>query len=173
MTETYLHSPIKIKKNITVKKNIKIMKKVFKHIGHNDHGITEKQLEFIQNNKELLGLLNGTLIKKIIQLPKGIGTVKSALYGPKAGDNPIAEKDVFYIKRGGRKGPTRMINKPTRLTSTICVIGIKNGPAFTMYGTQSDKPSPMEIWDNKMKFLSNNEQEEIRKFWEEHAISSY
>ena len=173
MTETYAHSPIRIKKNITVKQNIKIMKKVFKHIGHNDHGITKKQLEFIQKNKELLGLPNGTLIKKIIQLPKEIGTVKEALYGPKAGDNPIAEKDVFYINRGNRKGPTRMINKATRLTSTICVIGIKNGPAFTMYGTQSDKPSPMEIWDNKMNFLSNKEQTEIIEFWKEHAISSY
>lgn len=149
------------------------MKKVFKHIGHSDHGITKKQLEFIQHKRVLLEFSDGTFIKMVIELPQNIGTVESSLYGPKSGDKPVMEKEVFYKRRGNRNGETRMLDKPKRLVSKICVIGIRNGVAFTMYGTQSDKPSPMEVWDKKFKYLSSNEQEEIRKFWKEHAISSH
>jgi hypothetical protein len=149
------------------------MKKVFKYIGHSDHGITKMQIEFIQQNRDLLELPDGTFIKKIIELPKNIGTAESSLYGPESGDKPVMEREVFYIRRGKRNGATRMIDKPKRLVKKICVIGIRNGIAFTMYGTNSNKPSPMEIWDKKFKYLSYNEQEEIRKFWNEHAISSH
>ena len=66
-----------------------------------------------------------------------------------------------------------MLDKPKRLARKICVIGIRNGVAFTMYGTNSNKPSHMEVWDRKFKSLPNNEQEEIRRFWKEHAISRH
>ena len=76
------------------------------------------------------------------------------------------------MERGARNGRTRMIKKPKRLTNRVTVIGIICGPAFTMYGTQSDKPSPMEVWDKKFKSLSINEQKEIKIFWKQHAIAS-
>ena len=149
------------------------MKKVFKHIGHNDHSITKKQVEFIQQNRVLLEILDGTFIKMVIELPQYIGAVESSLYGPESGDKPVMEREVFYIRRGKRSGETRMLDKPKRLARKICVIGIRNGVAFTMYGTNSNKPSPMEVWDRKFKSSPNNEQEEIRRFWKEHAISSH
>jgi hypothetical protein len=149
------------------------MRKAFKCIGHNDHGITQKQFEYIQNHQIFKIKKEGELVKEIVILPKELGLVLSSLYGPSIGDGVIKESEVFYMERGGRNGRTRMIKKPKRLTNRVTVIGIICGPAFTMYGTQSDKPSPMEVWDKKFKYLSSNEQEEIRKFWKVHAISSY
>lgn len=40
------------------------MKKKFKYIGHSDHEITKKQIEFIQQNKDLLKLPDVTLSKR-------------------------------------------------------------------------------------------------------------
>ena len=91
------------------------MKKVFKYIGHSDHGITKKQIEFIQQNRDLLEFPDGTFIRKIIALPKNIGTAKSSLYVPESADKPVMEGDVFYIRRGKRRGVVRMIGKPKRL----------------------------------------------------------
>ena len=40
-----------------------------------------------------------------------------------AGDIPIKESEVFYAKRGNRKGKTRFINAPFRQVKYLCVIG--------------------------------------------------
>jgi hypothetical protein len=56
-------------------------------------------------------LPDGTFIKKIIALPKNIGTAESSLYGSESGDKPLMERDVFYIRRGKRSGATRMIDR--------------------------------------------------------------
>lgn len=91
-------------------------------------------------------------------MPKNIGTAKSSLYGPESADKPVMERDVFYIRRGKRSGVARMIGKPKRLVKYICIIGIRNRIAFTMYGINSKKPSLTEIWYKKFKSLSHNEQ---------------
>jgi len=148
------------------------MRKAFKYIGHNDHGITQEQFEYIQNHEIFKIKKEGEFVKEIVILAKELGLVLSSLYGPSVGDGVIKESEVFYMERGARNGKTRMIKKPKRLTNRVTVIGIICGPALTMYGTQSDKPSPMEVWDKKFKSLSINEQKEIKIFWKQHAIAS-
>jgi hypothetical protein len=147
------------------------MRKAFKRIGHNDHGITHEQFEYIQNHEIFKIKKKGDFIKEIVTLPKELGLAMSSLYGPSVGDEVIKESEVLYMARGQRNGETRMIEKPKRLTNKVCVIGIINGLAFTIYGTQSDKPSPIEVWDKKFLSLSSNEQKGIKKFWKQHAIA--
>ena len=148
------------------------MRKAFKYIGHNDHGITQEQFEYIQNHEIFKIKKEGEFVKEIVILTKELGLVLSSLYGPSVGDGVIKESEVFYMERGMRNGKTRMIKKPKRLTNRVVVIGIICGPAFTIYGTQSNKPSPIEVWDKKFRSLSIKEQKEIKKFWKQHAIAS-
>ena len=145
--------------------------KTFRIIGHTDHGITKSQINFIQHNSELLKLKNGEFIKRAVSIPKELGFAPSSLYGPNAGDSIIAENQVFYQNRGKRKGMSRLIRAPKRLAQNLCVIGVKGGVCFTIFGTQSSIASPMEPWDKKFKHLSKNEQKYVVKFWKEHALA--
>ena len=147
------------------------MKKVFKYLGHNDHGISKIQIDFIQNHPDLLKLEDGKLIRSIIKVPNELGRIYSALYGPNAGDDPIKESDVFYAKRGNRMGETRFIRAPLRQVSCLCVIGVKSGPCLTIYGTQSTKLSPIEPWDKRFKRLNNKQKIYVLKFWKQHALA--
>jgi len=133
--------------------------------GHLDHGLTVAQLAFI--------LDQFVLAKEFgihqITLPDELGTVESALYGPLAGDEPVAEGDVHYAVRGSRKGKSRLVNRPTRQTNQMVVVcGPHDGfdcILYTAYG--GPKGAPKEPWD----CAEGPEREAAEKFWSEHALA--
>lgn len=86
--------------------------------SHMDHGFTETQWAFIfAKYADKTAFFIDTF-----ELPEDLGTVTNELYGPTAGDLPIAEQDVFYAKRGDRKWDSRLIELPKRPTKFVRVI---------------------------------------------------
>lgn len=156
------------------------MKDKFK-LRHADHGLSDQQIDwvFAQCKKKSLGFHVFA-----VPLPDDIGEVKSALYGPEAGDPPIGENEVVYQKRGKRPGPSRLVDRPHRpATHMVVVVRVDScsdpfraGPTlcwreyvvFTAYGTQASRPTPREWWDTSMK---PHEAVESAKFWSEHALA--
>ena len=141
---------------------------VFPEVAHDDHPITDQQMEWIQTHPDLLAEPNGTFLIKVLTMPEELGTIPSGLYGPAAGDGPIMEEDVVYEERGDRKGSSRKVNMPNRPARNICVIGRKGIVAFTIYGTQSSEPSPKEPFDS---FANEEERQKSIDFWSRHALS--
>jgi len=144
--------------------------KVFPYIGHDDHPITSEQLEFIQTHPELITLEEGTFVCKVLSLPEYLGTIPSALYGPDAGDEPITEEQVVWLKRSDRDQSSRCIELPDRPAKNVCVIGIIGKTAFTIYGTQSKTPAPREPWDDSIE--TTEEAAHSFQWWSEHALST-
>ena len=141
---------------------------VFPEVAHDDHPITDQQMEWIQTHPDLLAEPNGTFLIKVLTMPEELGTIPSGLYGPVAGDDPVKEEDVVYFTRGDRKDKSRKINLPNRPARNICVIGRKGIVAFTIYGTQSSEPSPKEPFDS---FANEEERQKSIDFWSRHALS--
>ena len=146
------------------------MEKNFPTIAHNDHSVSDEQMEWIQNHSKFKSLENGTFVCEILTIPEELGVIPSALYGPTAGDSPVTEKEVTYKIRNGRDDLSRMIDKPMRSAHNICIIGLVGKVAFTLYGTQSDTPALREPWDESLN--TEKEIEEAQKFWSEHALST-
>ena len=141
----------------------------FPKVAHDDHPMTDEQLDWIQNHPEIAKLPKGTFICKVFEIPKELGTMPSSLYGPSAGDEPVSEDEVTYVVRGLREKGSRMIDKPVRPATNVCVIGLVGDVAFTLYGTQASTPAPKEPWDTGI--LKDDELAEAKKFWNEHALS--
>jgi hypothetical protein len=117
-------------------------------LAHDDHDLQPEHLAFID---EALSDWDGSFMVQVLPLPDTCESLPSALYGPSVGDEPIDEDQVTYETRNTRRGPSRLINAPTRLARNLAVIGmrIESGALmlFTAYGTQADFASPREWWD--------------------------
>ena len=57
------------------------MKKNFPNIAHNDHSVSDEQMEWIQNHSKFKSLENGTFVCEILTIPEELGVIPSALYG--------------------------------------------------------------------------------------------
>lgn len=135
--------------------------------SHLDHGLSKAVLAHLKRKyKGCTGFMLET-----ITLPKNLGTVESALYGPAAGDAPIRDSQVYMSGRGlDRTWKSRMVKAPMRQTRKLTVIAGPMGPdvpcgLYTAYGGPA---APREPGDPSM-----NEQEtaEAVEFWSVHALA--
>ena len=136
-------------------------------IAHADHGLEQSHLAFIDT---LLKGWDGTFVIMHEDLPDECPSLLSGLYGPAAGDEPVAEEHVFYEKRGNRPGPSRIIEMPERPCRKLVVIagpGREETMIFTAYGSPAQ--APREWWDVSMK---PHEAIVAATFWSQHALAS-
>ncbi len=140
-------------------------------VFHTDHGITEKQMEFIKNqipDMKASTLSNGAL-NWSITIPKMFGSVPCGLHGPAMGDSPVAESEVERLARGDRAWTDRLVDRPYREVDFIQAIGIYDSDEdvyvlFTVYGGPLAPQNPDDP--------SNVEKEKATEFWNQHALSS-
>lgn len=148
--------------------------KIIVGVSHVDHGLTAKQVEYI----EKLFAGRDAFFLETIELPKEVGTVPCGLYGPVMGDDPIGENEVKYIVRGNRRCTSRVkadnvISAGMRETNKLTVIA---GPAehngeklpcvlYTAYGGPA---APREPGDTTIPTWEGVQ--EARKFWAEHCL---
>ena len=132
--------------------------------SHLDHALTTAQLSHVLK----VFADKAEFFNETIELPPELGLVPCALYGPLVGDAPVTE-GAYRAIRGNRKAPSRMIDRPVRLTNKLTVIA---GPhdglecvLFTAYG--GPKGAPKEPQDCE----DGEERERSEAFWAEHALA--
>jgi hypothetical protein len=135
------------------------------HKSHLDHNLTFGHLKLVL---ETFGAREGFAIEQLT-LPAGM-ELPSGLYGPLVGDDPIPEDAVTRASRNGRPTLSRLIDKPTRPSSTATVIfgPDANGVTvlYTMYGGPA---APREPDDPSLS--EEAERQEARDFWAVHALA--
>jgi hypothetical protein len=133
-------------------------------IYHADHGISMETIERLVEQLNPSGFFIRT-----VELPPNHPPVESLLYGPLAGDPPITEDEVEYLVRGNRAGPSRMVNRPRRMTRTVTIIGEATPEQVEVYTCYGGLPAPREPWDPSLS--SPEEKRESVDFWSTHALA--
>lgn len=141
-------------------------------IFHADHGVSPETLQRVidlmvqeQGRRLVPGLFIYTR-----PLPEGAPSVENALYGPKSGDAPVAEADVFYAKRSEDRPESRMIDLPKRLTRTVTVIGVYAPAGVTVYTVYGGPAAKREPGDKSLS--TEAEKQAAIDFWAEHALAA-
>lgn len=115
-----------------------------------------------------------TFFKTTVEMPKSLPALDNALYGPAAGDPPVAEADVVYIHRPGGKsrlGKSRMVRRPMRKTRAITVIaGPHDGHPMVVYAMHGGYAAEREPFDEDIS--SPAQQTAANAFWAEHALAT-
>lgn len=140
---------------------------MIKHdISHLDHGLSNEQVAYIF--RRFAG--RAEFFKETIRLPDELGTVPSALYGPAAGDPPVASVEVVHRPRAGRATPSRIVpGRPVRPSQLVTVIaGPSGGHACVLYTAHGGPLAPKEPDDPT---LTDAERPESIAFWAEHALA--
>lgn len=133
--------------------------------SHVDHGLSEQVIALIL---ERFGAHEGFGIHTL-EIPEELGEVKCALIGPLTGHPPVTADQVYFKRRDGRAGESRMVDRPLVSTRLVTVIhGYHNGETilFTAYGGPC---APRERYDHT---LSPEERQESIAFWEQHALAT-
>ena len=133
-------------------------------VYHADHGVNADQMDHIKH--ELGKTAPQGFFIKTVKIPRSLGKVRNALYGPASGDAPVAESEVSYRPRGDRPWSDRVVSWPTRPVDYVQVIGTREGDKFTLFTVYGGPLAPLHPEDP-----SNRDVEASRKFWSEHALS--
>lgn len=134
--------------------------------SHLDHHLTPAHIEWmLEAFQDRVGFFIQTMT-----LPDHLAEVPCGIYGPSVGDEPVPESEVTYIVRGARKCASRVVDRPSRMTRTLTVIGgptENDGPCvlYTAYG------GPLAPREPGCPSLDSYEAiEEARAFWKQHAL---
>lgn len=141
---------------------------------HDDHGITDGQMEFIRNvvvNDETIEYDEGTngFFKREIEITDdSLLPVPCGLYGPAMGDEPVTDDQVFFLKRNDRQWYDRCISAPVRPVAYVQVIGQKNEnenfTVFTVFGGPLAPQNPSDP--------TNKDPKAAAQWWQVHALVS-
>jgi len=133
-------------------------------VYHGDHGITPEQKEWIKNTLYREAPQGFFIIQ--VDIPRELGTVKNALYGPAAGDAPVPESVVSYRPRGDRPWSDRVVDWPARQVGYVQTIGKREGDDFELWTIFGGPNAPRNPGDP-----ANEDPEGSRKWWSQHALS--
>jgi hypothetical protein len=133
--------------------------------SHVDHNLTEEHLEFI---KERFGHLEEFFIETV-EVPLHLPPLPCGLFGPLMGDEPVAEHEVSYVRRGDRPGESRIVQRDVRRVRQMTVIGGPHEGAIIMFTAYGGPCAPREPWDES---LPDEEREESVTFWKVHALAA-
>lgn len=135
--------------------------------SHLDHGLTQEQIEYI---KSVFGDRQ-EFFKETITLPVDLGTVETALVGPATGMGTVPESAVSYVPRSGRKWVSRVLAVPQtrpRVRTVTVIAGPDSGEPCVLYTAYGGPLAPREPGDPDI--ATQEELEESRAFWREHAL---
>ena len=138
-----------------------------KRIFHADHGIAHfTALQVVQALNPTEGFFLRT-----VDLPEGAPDAMNALYGPRSGDEPVAEADVFYAKRSEDRPESRMIDLPKRPTRKVTVIGMAEPDGVVVYTIYGGPAAEREPGDPS---IANDPEltRAAKAFWSKHALAS-
>lgn len=134
--------------------------------SHLDHGLGDDHAAWL-----LVQFADrSSFFVETIELPAHLSSLRSALYGPLAGDEPIGDVEVTRQCRGGRAGLSRMVERPSRETRLVTVIaGPDDDGAIVMYTAYGGPCAPREPFDAS---LVGEAKAESEAFWSVHALAT-
>ena len=114
--------------------------------SHLDHGLTPEHIVWLL---ETFADRNEFFIETV-DIPAHLPAVTSALYGPVMGDLPIAESEVWYTIRGGRRCASRVLAsaaapRPTRMLTVVA--GPHEGAPCVLFTAYGGYAAPREPGD--------------------------
>lgn len=141
--------------------------------SHLDHGLNEDQICYLLERFAD----RHAFFLETLELPKELGTLDCALWGPTMGDPAILENEVVYTNRQGRSWTSRLVPRSMRKTSLVTVIaGPYEEPSLcgtarishpcVLYTAFGGPPAPQEPGDPSCK-----DQVTSQAFWREHALT--
>lgn len=133
-------------------------------VFHADHGVSDELIQWAVNEIQPTGFFLRTL-----EIPEQFGGLDNALYGPRSGDEPIADSDVHMKQRSPDRPHSRMVKRPKRQTRLMTIIGMANPDGvtvFTAYGGPAAEREPGDV-----TLQTDAEKAAAAKFWSEHALS--
>lgn len=133
-------------------------------VFHADHGIAPAQMEYIKGRLEQEAP-QGFFLREIT-IPRELGTVRNAMYGPASGDAPVPESAVSYRPRGDRPWTDRVVSWPARPVDYVQAIGTREGETFKLFTVYGGPLAPQNPEDPGCRDV-----EGARKFWSQHALS--
>lgn len=132
-------------------------------VFHADHGVREDLI------RKTIEPLEEGFFCLTVDLDAAASPLLSGLYGPLAGDSPVTEGEVEYVRRSEDRPLSRMIRLPKRETRRLTVIGVKdNENAATIFTAYGGECAPREPGDPS---LSDEERKESEVFWAQHALA--
>jgi len=133
--------------------------------SHLDHALTPDQIGFIADRFAA----REAFFIETFELPEDLGTVPCGLHGPAVGDPPVV-LGVTWAFRPGRQYPSRLVERTTRQTRTVTVIGGPHeGAPCILYTAFGGPLAPKEPADPT---LSDADREKSVEFWQVHALSA-
>jgi len=135
--------------------------------SHLDHGLSKMHLDWLLAHYSS----RTTPILETIDLPDDLPELESGIWGPLAGDPPVAEEDVVYRVRGDRPRPSRMVARPMRPTRFLTVIaGPRGREPLSLYTAFGGPLAEREPWDASL-WVGSTEHQRAVEFWRRHALS--
>jgi len=166
-------------------------------LHHDDHDITDPQLDYIKKVMMEIPPVMGFFIRQI-EIPEELGQVPCGLYGPLMGDSPVDEYQVHYVQRGDRPWKDRILKRvegkcsfkepeilPKRFVDYVQVIGVRDydcalgaeGERFVdgWQRNESDMYDLFTIFGGPLapqhpEDPANKDVEAAKAFWAQHAL---
>lgn len=137
--------------------------------SHLDHGVNDRTLDWLRT----LEVPVGEVSVQTLRLPDSCADLMSALRGPLAGDPPVPERYVSYVRRGARNGLTRvLLGKRPRPTRFITVVtGPHNGAEGVLYTCYGGKEMPQEPWEFSGDDIDPEKYSKSIELWSTHALA--
>ena len=135
-------------------------------VAHMDHGLTLEQEKFVAGEIEQREFASRREPEAwLVRLPRALGTVPSALYGPDAGDPPVPDAVIRWRQRADRPWASRCVEWPQREIDTLVIVA-RAGRLITAYG--GPVVSPREPWD---VWLPEHDRHAALYWWRQHALA--
>jgi hypothetical protein len=134
--------------------------------SHLDHQLTSEHVKFVLGlDPSAHGDPSEPVRTFTVEMPEHLAPLPCGLYGPKMGDEPVAEADVTYAVRGKRKGESRLVARPMRESRLLAVVaGPHDGHDWVLFTSYGGPVMPREAFED--------DSEETKEVWGEHALSS-
>ena len=113
-----------------------------------------------------------TFFIKTLRLPRELAPLPCNLHGPATGEPAVSEAEVFYARRGNRKGESRMCRRPTILSRQVTVVaGPFEGQPCVLYTAYGGPEAPREPWDESLQGSPSAQRASVA-FWKKHALGT-
>ena len=139
-----------------------------KTIYHADHSMDSRSLDWCLSQVQPMGFFLQTFT-----IPESHGDAVNALYGPVCGDEPV---QGVLLRREGRNYDDKMIDRPTRPSRLVTVIGVKEEDGFTVFTAHGGPAAEKNEQQVRQEFAdgkcTQEDVERVALFWASHALSS-